>query len=370
MKVLFFHRWVGVHGGGTETHLLELANRFCRLGHDVSILTRQGNRLGDIDSRIKVIRVSKNWHESDHSYSDWRVYFATLLFMVKSLSVLIKLWIIGQRFEIVSVHFATEAMVARLWRWLTKTPYIFVLEGYTPMEAKAARWADGRISISDYEAKKYLLKDNVKSELIYIGVDLNKFKKNQKRSAELRSQLIADNDFLILTVCRLEPRKDLFTLLRAAKRAQDEKLKIKFVIAGDGISRKELEEEIGRQKLEATVHLAGFVADADLVDYYGAADIFLLTSKEEWFGIVFLEAMACGLPILSTNVDACPEVIGKAGLFFDKGNDKQLEERITLIMNDSRLRKTLAAEATKRADKFSWEKQIVLYEKAYKKLIV
>lgn len=369
MKILFFHRWVGVHGGGTETHLLELAKRFCELGHNITILTREGNRLYDIDKKIRVIRISRNFDESEHSYEDARVYIHTILFMLKSLLKLFLLNFKGEKFDVVSVHFTTEAIIARIFKFFAKTPFIFVLEGYTPYEAIAARYADARISISDFEAKVYEQKHNLKSKVIPVGIDTNRFSVNRDESLRIRSRFVTDKQILVLTVCRLEPRKDIFTLIDAARLVNGENKDIKFIIAGDGILKSTIEKVIKESSLSSFITLAGFVSDEDLPYYYGASDIFILTSKEEWFGIVFLEAMANGLPIIATNVGACPEVVGSSGIFFDRGDYKELANKILELASNAKLRQSLSFKSKSRVHEFDWNKQILLYEEAYKSVL-
>ena len=153
MKLLFFHRWSGVRYGGTETHIRELALRFAKRGHDVSILTREGKAVKSLiklDSTIKVRTISKSWGESDFSYplSDIRLYLYTILFVVKSLVKLLKYKFEGERFDFLSVHFYTEARLLRLVKQVLKWPYVFLLEGYTDREANEAQFADVQLSIS------------------------------------------------------------------------------------------------------------------------------------------------------------------------------------------------------------------------------
>ncbi len=365
MKILFFHRWVGVHGGGTETHLLELARRFSQRGHDVAILTRQGRRLQDLDKRIRVIRISRNPGESDHSYENLLVYLHTALFALKSLVRLLILHAHRERFDVISVHFATEALVARIFRWISKTPFLFVLEGYTPLEAKTAAAADARIAISDFEAAQYRDVHGVEAAVVHIGVDRARFGIEAAKAADLRAKFVSGKEILVLTVCRLEPRKDLSTLLRAAERLRETQPHIRFVIVGEGISGPALREELTRRNLGNCVRLAGYVDDEKLPFYYKAADIFVLTSREEWFGIVYIEAMAAGLPVIATNVDAAPEVLGDCGIFFERGNDASLAERIRELARDAQRRADRGRRSLVRAERFDWEKQATLYEAHY-----
>jgi hypothetical protein len=89
MKILFIHRWVGVHEGGTETHIKEVASFMARKGHEVYILTRKGTALSDFDSRVKVITVGKTPGESQFSYKsmfDPRLWIYTGTYVLKVLS--------------------------------------------------------------------------------------------------------------------------------------------------------------------------------------------------------------------------------------------------------------------------------------------
>jgi len=370
MKILFFNRWVGVHSGGTETHLLELAKRLSGLGHQVSILTREGQRLGELGDAIRVIRVSRTFRESDHSYDDFRVYFYTLIYMIKSFLILLRLKLKGERFDLLSVHFTVEAIIARLYRVLTGTPFIFVLEGYTPLEARTASLADERIAISHFEAGVYKKRHGLESKVLYVGVDTDRFSIDKQKGQVIRKRLgLEANEILILSVCRLEPRKDLFTLIEGARLLKEKGKRIKFLIVGDGILRKEVAEAIKAKGLEDYVLVAGFIPDRQLPLYYAAADIFLLTSKEEWFGIVFLEAMAAGLPVIATDTDACPEVVDGCGLFFKKSDPYDLSVKIDQICDNRRLRDELSGRSRVRAKDFDWKKRILAYQEAYKRVL-
>lgn len=365
MKILFFHRWVGVHKGGTETHIRELADRFQKLGHDITILTREGKELSDFNLKVRIIRISKNWQESEHSYEDFRVYLHTLLFMIKSFFKLFCLLIEGDCFDVISVHFFTESWVAKFYSFFKKTPIIFVLEGYTPLEAQAAKFADKRISISKFEADMYFKKHGVDSKTIPVGIDTNRFNVKKEEVGYLRGKFANSNEKLAITVCRLEPRKDIPALIKAVSYGKEKLKNIKFLIVGDGISRELIENEIQKKNLSSKVILAGRISDEDLPKYYACADFFVLPTKQEWFGIVFLEAMASGLPIITTDIDACPEVVGECGAYFKPGDFKTLAEKIEKLSGNESLIGDLSQKAKEKARAFDWDKLISGYEKEY-----
>ncbi len=366
MKILFFHRWVGVHGGGTETHLKELAKRLADSGHKVAILTREGNQLGKFHPAITILRIGRNLAEYDHSYQDLRVYYHTALYIIKSFLKLIILWLKGERFDVISVHFATEAIVARLFRFFTGTPYVFILEGYTAWEAKEAKAANSCVAISKYEAQRCQREFGFSPRVIYIGVDQKRF----SPKGEIwpgKDKICPKGQKLILAVCRLEPRKDLSTLLSAAKILENQK--ISLAIAGTGIDEEKLKVKSKKLKLR-NCHFLGFVPDKDLPALYRAADLFVLPTLEEGFGIVLTEAMASGVPVLSNSVGAVPEVVDKAGITIAPQKPKLLAENILKILKDGKLGEKMKEKGLELVkNRYNWDKIIRQYEKVYKNII-
>jgi glycosyltransferase involved in cell wall biosynthesis len=86
---------------------------------------------------------------------------------------------------------------------------------------------------------------------------------------------------------------------------------IKFIIAGkaDEIEKERVEKIVQQNKLQENVVLAGFIADDEVTDHFKLADVFVMPSSKEGFGIVFLEAMACGVPVLGGNIDGTVDAL-------------------------------------------------------------
>lgn len=366
MRILFFHRWVGVHAGGTETHVKELAFRMTQRGHEVHILTREGKELANA-GLVKVWRVSKAPLESDFSYEDWRVYVYTFIYMIKAFLKLLILKLKGTDYDVVSVHFTTEAFIMRLIRKLLRWPYIFILEGYTNAEAKEAKHADLQIAISNDIAERCQRNYGYEPSVIPKGIDSERFNISINGS-DFRKKYSKNSEKLALTVCRLEPRKDIPTLISAANVVCKRDPHIKFIVVGNGISRKEIEEQIKNLKLQSEVILVGEVPyfNEELPKYYRACDFFVLPTLYEGFGYVFLEAMACGLPIITTTAPAMPEVVGDAGILLPPRRPDLLAEQILKVSHDDGLRKRLIERGLERVKKYDWDNLIVEYEKAYK----
>ena len=372
MKVLFFHRWVGLHEGGTETEIKLLSSYLASKEHEVSLLTLPGKSVSELPLKVKKYFLKKLPGESDYSYDirDPRLYLFTLFFMFQSLVWLtVSYFFYRRRFDLISVHFYTESVVARVFRALTGTPYVFVLEGYTKREAKEASFANKVFCISRHDQEQCFTDFGYRPILKPVGIDVGQWSGVEK-DTNLRRIYASPDNTLCLTVCRLEPRKDLPTLINAARLVNRSSLSIKFLIVGEGISYLELKELVKELNLEKVVVFAGRVTDADLVKYYRIGDIFVLPTLYEGFGIVYLEAMASGLPIISTNVGAVPEVVGDCGVIIEPGNPEILSEAILKLSANNDEMKRYAENGRRRVkSEYDREKVMMIYENECTKLI-
>ena len=159
----------------------------------------------------------------------------------------------------------------------------------------------------------------------------------------------------ILFVGTLEPRKNLPTLLRAFARIQKAH-RVPLVVVGD---KGWLFEEIFKVRdelgLAEEVRFVGSVAASQLVYYYNCATCLVLPSLYEGFGHPVLEAMACGTPVIVSNVSSLPEVAGDAALLVDPGDVEGLAEAVESLMDDDILRRRLIRLGLQRSAAFSWE---------------
>jgi glycosyltransferase involved in cell wall biosynthesis len=117
--------------------------------------------------------------------------------------------------------------------------------------------------------------------------------------------------------------------------------------------------------LSDEVILTGYVADEDLPTYYSGAECFVLPSLYEGFGLPPLEAMACGCPVIVSNVTSLPEIVGDAALLVNPHSADELARAIESILTNGRLKEGLVTRGLKHAGKFSWEKTATETEKVY-----
>ena len=142
----------------------------------------------------------------------------------------------------------------------------------------------------------------------------------------------------MLCVCRFYPRKRLELLLGAASRLRG----LQFRIVGDGPERERLRAICREKGLDETVHWLGNLSQDELAREYNRCDVFCLPSVQEGFGIVFLEAMAAGKPIVAARAGAVPEVV-EQGLLVEPDSEEALAEALQRLYTEPALRATLAA---------------------------
>lgn len=139
----------------------------------------------------------------------------------------------------------------------------------------------------------------------------------------------------VVTVAGLYERKGIYDLLAVAEDWCDSPDRPHLYLVGDGPERSKLELEIRTRGLDSHVHLLGF--RSDVIDIMASADVFVLASHHEPFGLVLLEARHAGCPIVATNVGGIPEVLegGKAGVLVPLRSPSQLASAVQKILCDS-----------------------------------
>jgi colanic acid/amylovoran biosynthesis glycosyltransferase len=172
--------------------------------------------------------------------------------------------------------------------------------------------------------------------VVRMGVDLERFRearRPQRQAAEVR----------VLCVARLVEHKGQAILLRALARLRDDGLPLRATIAGEGPEEERLRQLVRELGLQGLVELAGAVPQAELGDLYSDADIFCLPTLSEAVGVVNMEAMATGLPVVSSNLMGVPELIedGRSGILVTPGRDGELAEALRRLAEDPPLRQRL-----------------------------
>lgn len=156
----------------------------------------------------------------------------------------------------------------------------------------------------------------------------------------------------VLCVSNRKRHKNEFRLIEAFARARIEP-EVHLVLTGE--PDRELENQIEANRLSSRVDFVGLVPDSKLPALYGGAEAMVFPSLYEGFGLPILEAMACGTPVVTSNVTAMPEVAGGAALLVSPTSVEQITMGIERILSDTSLRRELKGKGLLRAKEFSWK---------------
>ncbi|MEQ9407825.1 MAG: glycosyltransferase [Fuerstiella sp.] len=209
-------------------------------------------------------------------------------------------------------------------------------------------------------------------EVVYNGVDLDSL---AAPSADARERLrrefgLTDNHFVILQVARLHELKDHQTALIAVDEARRTVPEIRLLLAGDGPERSAIQQTIAERGLEQHVILTG--TRSDIADLLAAADVFLLSSISEGIPLTIIEAMAAGLPVVSTAVGGIPEMIEhrRSGFLAAAGDSLGLAASLIGLHQAPDLRRSIGQEGRRQAEsRFSLEVMLAGYSRLYQEML-
>ena len=207
-----------------------------------------------------------------------------------------------------------------------------------------------------------------KIRVIHLGVESRFRPINNVEEFRLKNDLPSK---MILNVGTLEPRKNIVSLIKAFKKLREKGLKdYKLVIAGEkGWLYEEIFKEVGHSDLKQEILFLGVARDEDLPMLYNCADIFVYPSLYEGFGLPPLEAMACGIPVITSNTSSLPEVIGDAGIMVDPTDVNSLCESMYILLKDKELWNRMRNMGLERSKLFSWDNTAEKILKVYDEVL-
>jgi glycosyltransferase involved in cell wall biosynthesis len=188
-----------------------------------------------------------------------------------------------------------------------------------------------------------------KIEVIHEGVDTSKFNPNNKPifRDKFKSQ------YVILFVGALVKTKNVDKLIRVFNYVQ-KRIDTSLVIVGEGPEKSNLMKIVKELNLTNKVFFEGFVKDEDLPYYYSSCDIFASCSIIEGFGLIFLEAMASGKPVVAFNIASIPEVVGNGGIIIKNFDLKEMAEKIIELLSNKEVYEEYSRKAREIAIKHDW----------------
>jgi len=217
--------------------------------------------------------------------------------------------------------------------------------------------------LADSEATKadlielYKTREN-KITVLYSGVNprFRRVADRERRAATLRKYNL-DKVNYIRSGGTVQPRKNYSRVVEALAALRETGVALHYAIAGvSGWLQDELRQTIARAGMSDTVHMLGLVEDPDLPALYSGARMLVMASLYEGFGLPVLEAMACGAPVITSNLSSLPEVGGSAALLVDPQDTDAISDAILKLETDDARRSQLIEAGYRQAKKFSWER--------------
>lgn len=244
-------------------------------------------------------------------------------------------------------------------------------EMYKWVEKISAHFCDKIVCISDAE-RESALREKIckpsKLQVIYNGIDLEEIEKTTPMS---RDQLgIPDDAFVVGMVGRLSKQKAPDTFVKAAKLIKEKIHNAFFLMVGDGELRDQIENLINQYDLGSSFLITGWVDNPTA--YMKIMNVGMLLSRWEGFGLVLPEYMACGVPIVATNVDAIPNIIqdGINGMLVDKDDYHKAVDAVDRLFKQPDLTSSLVKNAKNIVKtKFDGKRVAQNSEQLYKELI-
>jgi len=364
MKILQISSVPVTYLGGTEKVIFELSKELAKK-NEVTILQttlyEKGKKFKREEEihKIKIITCKNDFFLRGYGYS--KEFKKTLK----------KIW---KDYDVIHVHghgrFTSNYVIRKL---ADKKPVIYTAHGFfhssksrriKKVYNKIFKNNSKRVKIftalTELEKRQYLKLGVPEKKIVIIpnGIDLKKFKKSKKKK-------YFENKYpTLLYVGRIHGSKGLQYVLNAIK-----DIKINFLIVGkDQGYRKILEIKARKNHLEGRVKFLGGVSNKELNEVYSSSDFFVLFSEWEGFGIVVLEAMGIGLPVIVSDRGSLPFLVKneKNGYVVPFKNIKLLEEKIDYLLNNKKVAQTMGEDGEKVAKEYDWNKIIKKYEKIYK----
>lgn len=220
------------------------------------------------------------------------------------------------------------------------------------------------------QSSSHLAKYQDKIEVIPNGVDVEKFQPIQASDNEDKSTI-----FFLSVLDEFHKYKGLEYLLEALKIVKNNVPDVKLIVGGKGVLLDHYQEMAASLGLKDNVEFAGFIPDEEIADYYSQASVFVLpsiSSLQEGFGIVALEALACQTPVVTTDIVGVAHDLKqiKGGIVIPPRDTHKLADAITQILSDAQMQKEMGQRGRKLVqEKYTWKVVASSMEKVYKEIL-
>ena len=372
--------------GGIARVVHDLSHRLIKDGHEVTVVTYKEGNVPDFedDKGVKVYRIG-NYMINPNNFIDWIMQMNFNL-VAKANEIIAK----EGNFDVIHAHDWLVAYAAKTLKNSYGTPIVATIHATeagrnSGIHDETQRYINDTEWMLTYEASEVIVNSNyMKSELQRLfglpfekinvvpnGVNLNLYS-GVERDYEFRRQYAADNEKIILFVGRLVYEKGIQHLIAAMPKILEKYHDSKLIIAGKGGMIDELKAQVNAMGISNKVYFTGYLNSKQVVKMYKCADVAVFPSTYEPFGIVALEGMLSGTPVVVSDVGGLNEIVqhGENGMKSYAGNPNSLADSIVSLLYDPALCMKVAknAKAKVRAE-YNWQKIAQDTHFAYQKAI-
>lgn len=362
--------------GGSGVVATELGKGLANRGHNVHFVSyARPMRLNEFHERI-------TFHEVTFTAYPLFEYPPYDLALASHLADIIT----HQKLDLLHVHYAIpHAVSAYLAKQILKEngrsiPVITTLHGtditivgsdpsYAPVVTFSINESNGVTAVSNYLKKETCKRFHItkKIEVIPNFIDLDRFKKTEK--SHFKKALCPNDEKVLVHVSNFREVKRVSDTVEIFHRVLQKGIKAHLLLAGDGPDRQKVESKCRELKICANVRFLG--KQEKIEDILSIADLFLMPSGSETFGLAALEAMSCSVPVISSNIGGLPElnIHGETGYLCELGDTKSMGDYAIAVLTNPELHEELAFNARKRAKVFEWNKIVNQYEAYYEKVM-
>ncbi|MEM4312048.1 MAG: glycosyltransferase family 4 protein [Nitrososphaerales archaeon] len=370
--------------GGISRHVEGIAEALNKMKNEVHIITLDFPNTPDFEDRGALIHRVKVEIPSQDFY---RWVFLFNHFFEKRVGYIINKY--GKP-NIIHAHDWLTAIAGINLKHLLRVPLVFTFHSTESKRAMGIKSEESRMIYSiewwaSFEATRVItVSHSMKDEIIYLynvppekvkvipnGINLSKFNFSLDRSAVRKYFGLSDNEIVLLAVGRLTWQKGFDNLIKAMPLILQRFYNTKLIIVGEGHLRRDLKTLAYQLGVGDKVRFYGFLNDDDLLKMYKVTDILTIPSNYEPFGIVALEGMASGLPIIVSGVDGLKEIVQNDinGVVVYPNDPNNLANAIIKVISDREYYNWLVKNAHERVKKFSWESLCNELLKAYEEAI-
>ncbi len=361
--------------GGSGVVATELAKGLANKGHKLHILSYAR------PARLDSFRTDITFHEVDLSSYPLFEYPPYDLALANVMVNLIK----HEKLDIMHVHYAiphaTSAYLAKqiLGEQAAHVPIITTLHGtditligsdpsYKDVVDFSINQSDGVTAVSEYLKKETYNKFDIRKEIEVIPnfIDLDRFKKSNKN--HFKKALCPNGEKVITHVSNFREVKRVPDVVSTFNEIVKNGVEATLLMVGDGPDRQKAENRCRELKICGKVRFLG--KQEQVEDVLSISDLFLIPSGSETFGLAALEAMSCGVPVVSSNIGGLPEVNihGETGYLCELGDVKAMGEYSLKILKDEKLHEQMSKNARAQAEKFDLDSLVGVYEAYYEKV--